>query len=245
MKVKHIERLLRTEIHHYEAKDEVMPKRRRLMRAADAVSVPEHLQDFVSFLSVNTHPLGLRAQVATSSATTEANGIVADTLASIRQTYGIPDDLVATNPTNAQCVPSFYDEAYNLDDLQTFYEQYLPGESPPKIIEKGDRVNRPERASAEASLDLQYITGVGRNATTYIWTMNGSNPYSSEDEPFVEFAQDVLELENPRMLSPLVIQTTKSTFSTSRRATHEHSTHFLSRWVFVELRCLSLVVMTA
>ncbi|KAG6609239.1 putative tripeptidyl-peptidase [Phytophthora cinnamomi] len=197
MKVKHVERLLGTQIHHYEATGEVPSKRRRLMRAADAVSVPEHLQGVVSFLSVNTHPLGLRALVATSSQTVEANGVVGDTLASIRQTYGIPDDLVVTNSTNTQCVPSFYDEAYNLEDLQAFYKQYLPGENPPKIIEKGDRVNTPERASTEASLDLQYITGVGRNATTYIWTMNGSNPYSSEDEPFVEFAEDVLALENP------------------------------------------------
>ncbi|KAE9294139.1 hypothetical protein PF008_g24629 [Phytophthora fragariae] len=197
MKVKHIERLLGTQIHHYEAEGEVPSKRRRLMRAANAVAVPEHLQDVVSFLSVNTHPLGLRALAATSSQTAEANGVVGDTLKSIRQTYGIPDDLVATNSTNAQCVPSFYDEAYNLDDVKAFYKQYLPGETPPRIIEKEDRVNTPERASTEASLDLQYITGVGRNATTFVWTMNGSNPYSSEDEPFVEFAQDVLALENP------------------------------------------------
>ncbi|GMF32789.1 unnamed protein product [Phytophthora fragariaefolia] len=197
MKVKHVERLLNTQIHHYEATDKVPSTRRRLMRAADAVSVPEHLQGVVSFLSVNTHPLGLRPLAAATSQTAETNGNGGGTLAAIRQAYGIPDDLVVTNSTNAQCVPSFYDEAFNLDDLKTFFNQYLPGVNPPKIIEKGDRVNTPERSSTEASLDLQYITGVGRNATTFIWTMNGSNPYSSEDEPFVEFAQDVLALENP------------------------------------------------
>ncbi|KAG7382325.1 polynucleotide 3'-phosphatase [Phytophthora pseudosyringae] len=204
MKVKHMERLLGTEIHHFGAKEsESVPawKRRRLMRAASAVAVPEHLQGVVSFLSVNTHPLGLRALGAAASQMAEMTSKGGGTLAQVRKTYGIPDNLVVTNASNTQCVPSFYDEAYDPEDLNTFFSQYLPGETPPQIIEKGGRVNHPERASTEASLDVQYITGVGRNATTFIWTMNGSNPYSSEDEPFVEFAQDVLALENP----PLVV----------------------------------------
>ncbi|KAL4095556.1 hypothetical protein PRIC1_008930 [Phytophthora ramorum] len=204
MKVKHMERLLGAEIHHYETNEmRGVPstRSRRLVRAATDVSVPEHLQNIVSFLSVNAHPLGLRALGATSAQTPEMNGQGGGTLAAIRQTYGIPDDLVVTNAGSTQCVPSFYDEVWNPDDLKTFYAQYLPGESPPQIIEKGGRANRPEMASTEASLDVQYITGVGRNASTFVWTMNGSNPYSSEDEPFVEFAEDVLALENP----PLVI----------------------------------------
>ncbi|GMF19206.1 unnamed protein product [Phytophthora lilii] len=204
MKVKNIERLLSTEIHTFEEKEvETMSpsKRRRLMRAVSDVIVPQHLQGVVSFLSVNTHPLGLRALGAASSQTVEMTSNGGGTLAAIRQTYGIPDELVVTNPSNTQCVPSFYDESYDPADLTTFFSQYLPGETPPQIIEKGTRVNYPERASTEASLDVQYITGVGRNATTFVWTMNGSNPYSSEDEPFVEFAQDVLALENP----PLVV----------------------------------------
>ncbi|KAL3666603.1 hypothetical protein V7S43_008229 [Phytophthora oleae] len=204
MKVKHVERLLGTEIHHYDVKEaDNLPawKQRRLMRASSVVVVPEHLQDVVSFLSVNTHPLGLRALGAATSEVTEMTGNGGGTLAQVRQTYGIPDNLVVTNPSNTQCVPSFYDESYDPADLDTFFAQYLPAESPPQIIEKGSRVNHPNSASTEASLDVQYITGVGRNATTYVWTMNGSNPYSSEDEPFVEFAQDVLALENP----PLVV----------------------------------------
>eukprot|EP00644_Phytophthora_capsici_P000022 jgi/Phyca11/503479/fgenesh2_kg.PHYCAscaffold_4_\ len=205
MKVKHVERLLGTEIHNYDEREssDNFParKRRRLMRASSTVTVPEHLQDVVSFLSVNTHPLGLRALGATTSEVAEMTGKGGGTLAQVRQTYGIPDNLVVTNPSNTQCVPSFYDESYDPADLDTFFAQYLPGESPPQIIEKGSRVNHPNSASTEASLDVQYITGVGRNATTYVWIMNGSNPYSSEDEPFVEFAEDVLALENP----PLVV----------------------------------------
>uniref|UniRef100_M4BFP3 subtilisin n=1 Tax=Hyaloperonospora arabidopsidis (strain Emoy2) TaxID=559515 RepID=M4BFP3_HYAAE len=206
MKVKHIERLLNTELYHYEAKrtDAKSPlKQRRLMRATSALSVPEHLEDVVSFLSVNTHPLGLRALgVASSQHVAEMDDeSEGGTLETIRRTYGIPDGLVATNPSNMQCVSSFFNESYDPEDLSTFFEQFLPGEDVPRIIEKGSRVNQPEQASTEASLDVQYLTGVCRNATTFVWTMNGSNPYSSEDEPFVEFAEEVLALENP----PLVI----------------------------------------
>ncbi|CAI5720515.1 unnamed protein product [Hyaloperonospora brassicae] len=206
MKVKHVERLLSTELYHYEAKRSETPlplRQRRLMRATSAVSVPAHLEGVVSFLSVNTHPLGLRALAAASSHVDEADGREESTLEMVRRTYGIPDDLVATNPNNTQCVPSFYNESYDLADLGIFFNQYLPGEDVPRIIEKGNRANQPKRASSETSLDVQYITGVCRNATTYVWSMEGSNPYSSEDEPFVEFAQEVLALDNPPLVIPI------------------------------------------
>ncbi|RLN37852.1 hypothetical protein BBJ28_00000492 [Nothophytophthora sp. Chile5] len=206
IKVKHLERLLQTEIHAFDAHSEATadalpPRRRRLLRAASAVSVPSHLHEFVTFLSVNTQPLGLRALSAMTSEAAELDGSGGGTLAAIRKAYGMPDQLVVTNAGCTQCVPSFYDEAWSPTDLETFYAAYLPGESPPRILEEGGRANHPERASTEASLDVQYLTGVARNATTFVWTMNGSNPYSSEDEPFVEFAQDVLALQQP----PLVV----------------------------------------
>ncbi|KAL8005324.1 putative peptidase S53, activation domain, Sedolisin domain, peptidase S8/S53 domain superfamily [Plasmopara halstedii] len=203
MKVKHVERLLRTHIYNYEAQPDSIPAqaRRRLMRAATDVSVPEHLHDFVSFVNVNTHPLRLRARGAALSMATSPNVVAGGTLAVIRQRYGISDNLVVTNASNSQSVPSFYDEAYDPADLVKFFSQFLPNEGSPRIIEKGTRINRPELASTEASLDLQYITGVARNAKTYVWNMNGSNPFSSEDEPFVEYVQDVLEMEDP----PLVV----------------------------------------
>uniref|UniRef100_A0AAV1V0M2 Peptidase S53 activation domain-containing protein n=1 Tax=Peronospora matthiolae TaxID=2874970 RepID=A0AAV1V0M2_9STRA len=141
MKVKHIERLLNTELYHYEAKrtDATSPmKRRRLMRATSALMVPEHLEDVVSFLSVNTHPLGLRALGAASSQHVAAMDGESEggTLETIRRTYGIPDGLVATNPSSTQCVPSFFNESYDLEDLSTFFEQFLPGEDVPRILRK-------------------------------------------------------------------------------------------------------------
>ncbi|CAH0493082.1 unnamed protein product [Peronospora farinosa] len=204
IQVKHIERMLETELYNYDVKKTesvASSSRRKLIRASTDVSVPEHLKDVVSFLSTNTHPLGLRALGAATSQVEDKIGSPGTTLEMIRQTYGIPADLVVTNPANTQCVTSFFNESYKSSDLDVFFTRFLPGDSPPHIIEKGDRVDPHQWATTEASLDTQYVTGVGRNATTFVWTMNGSNPYSSEDEPFVEFAEDVLALENP----PLVI----------------------------------------
>ncbi len=52
-------------------------------------------------------------------------------------------------------------------------------------------------ASAEASLDLQYITAIAPNAITYIWSQVGLNPFSSIDEPFVAWAETVLQMKRP------------------------------------------------
>lgn len=130
-----------------------------------------------------------------------ATTTASNTLELIRHTYGIPDDLLATNATNSQCVPSFYDEAWNPSDLELFHTHSLPEDAQPRVVAKGDRENHEEHPTTEASLDIQYITGVGRNATTYMWTMNGSNPFSAEDEPFVEFVEAVLAMDSP----PLVV----------------------------------------
>lgn len=203
MKVKHVERLLRTQIHHYEAKPRYLSARtrRRLMRARTDISVPAHLQDIVAFLSINSHPLKLRALGTASRETGDLTDFPGTTLADLRQRYSIPDDLVVTNASNSQCIPSFYEEAYDPNDLATFFSHFLPNEKLPLLVQKGTRVNHPKHASIEASLDSQYLTGLARNATTYIWNMEGRNPYSAEDEPFVEFIQDVLAMQDP----PLVV----------------------------------------
>lgn len=201
-----LEELLETEIHSFELQEDSHSNkfggRRRILRAAGSIAVPGDIEPLISFLSVNAHPLALRALAEASTESAVAHVVDgSNTLEIIRRTYDIPDDLVVTNASNTQCVPSFYDEAWNPTDLELFFTHSLPDDELPTVIAKGDRENDPERASTEASLDIQYITGTARNATTYMWTMNGSNPYSAEDEPFVEFAEAVLAMDDP----PLVI----------------------------------------
>ncbi len=60
------------------------------------------------------------------------------------------------------------------------------------------RDNSKNKASfGEVSLDLQYITAIAPKATTYIWSKSGTNPFSSIDEPFVVWAEEVLKMEKP------------------------------------------------
>lgn len=200
MKVKDVERLLETELHEFHHSERSDGAKSRVLRATSGISVPEHLHPFLSFVNVNTHPLGLRA-LASSSVSARARTVneqgEGGTLGRLRRMYNIPFDLVVTNETNTQCVPSFYQESYSPDDLAMFYNTFLPGADVPTMVDKGGRENIPAHASTEASLDVQYISGIARNALTYVWTMNGSNPYSVQDEPFVEFMQGVLEMDHP------------------------------------------------
>ncbi|GLD95136.1 hypothetical protein PINS_up003761 [Pythium insidiosum] len=207
MSARRLEELLQTELHVFEA--ESRPGS-RLLRAASAIVLPPHVQDVVAFVNINSAPLHLRSLSASRDAreaTVDAAGVSAvhagtrDTLSEIRRSYGIPDDLVGTNANNSQALPSFYHESWDPADLNRFYKQFLPQDAMPTIIAKGDRVNEEHRASIEASLDVQYLTGVARNVTTYVWTMAGHNPFSTEDEPFVAFAEDVLAQATP----PLVV----------------------------------------
>ncbi|DAZ99182.1 TPA: hypothetical protein N0F65_008215 [Lagenidium giganteum] len=195
VKVSDVERELATQIHEFEHVDRPS---RHILRASSSVAVPEHLHQHIAYLSVNAHPLELRSLASSSedAAALDLHGMTG-TLTRLRQTYGIPDDLVVTNETNTQCTPSFYEESWSPSDLKKFYEQFLPDSPLPIVIQRGDRVNVPEKASTEASLDIQYLTSVARNATTYMYTMNGTNPFSPEDEPFVKFVTEVLEMEQP------------------------------------------------
>jgi tripeptidyl-peptidase-1 len=204
-----LEKLFHTEMYtfeHIHVESKKNPTSSRfLVRAVFDIYIPSPLKSFIAYTNLNTHPLHLCTLSSSStrkvSRTTKAID-QSNTLSLLRETYRIPADLVVTNETNSQCTPSFYQESWDPLDLDLFFQEFIDSSSDkkttrPKIIEKGDRLNKPEEASLEASLDVQYLTGMARNATTFVWTMNGSNPYSKEDEPFLEFAQQVLELKAP------------------------------------------------
>lgn len=191
-----VEEALSTELHEYA---HVKHRSRRILRAQSSISLPRVLLPFLSYVNINAHPLHLRALGRTSPSyqPVGAQALGGGTLDLLRKTYAIPDDLVVTNASNSQCTPAFYDEAWDPRDLAKFFDAFLPRDEPPRVIQKGSRENIPKKASSEASLDVQYLTGIGRNATTYMWSMNGSNPFSKEDEPFVEFAETILAMESP------------------------------------------------
>lgn len=196
MQVEDAEKLLQTTLHSYRQPD---PNSRSLLRASTRIDIPNELHPFISYLNINSHPLELKPTALSShksmrSRETSKWAPRPVDIELLCEQYHIPRNLVVRNETNWQGFPAFYNEGYDRKDLEKFYTMHLPNQSLPNIIHVGSTRNI---ATREASLDIQYLTGVARNTTTYAYFMSGSNPYSPEDEPFLEFAQAVLEQDHP------------------------------------------------
>jgi subtilase family serine protease len=78
----------------------------------------------------------------------------------------------ATNPRNKQAVSAFLQQYFSPTDLNIFLQYFgLPQANISKIIGYNNASNQ----GTEASLDVQYIMGVGLNMTTEFWSVNTSN----------------------------------------------------------------------
>ncbi|ETV94242.1 hypothetical protein, variant [Aphanomyces invadans] len=220
--VRALEAAFRTEIHAYdsvERSDNARWVHQRILRASQPLTIPSNILDDVSYISLNSHPIGrsLTAQRhgeqnsdmsnigKKSKRSTSSNGVI-DTVragagatpAFLREWYRIPKQTNA-NETNAQGIPEFYDEAWTDKDLSMFFNTFMDGEAMPTLVTHhvASRDDTKGRATGEASLDLQYITAIAPRTTTYVWSQPGSNPFSESDEPFVEWAEEVLTMKKP------------------------------------------------
>ncbi|OQS02453.1 tripeptidyl-peptidase [Thraustotheca clavata] len=192
--VRVLEELLQTKMHHYHGNDD-----QRILKAATPLTIPDEIEEHLSYVNVNTPPLGrsLKAQVYESILDDVRNGDGV-TPAFLRKLYNIPEQ-TTPNATNLQGIPEFYQESWSRSDLDQFFKQFLPNETMPTLISNkvSGRDDSSEHASAEASLDLQYITAIAPKTKTFIWSETGANPFSSNDEPFVAWAEEVLSMEHP------------------------------------------------
>lgn len=85
---------------------------------------------------------------------------------SIRDLYNI--SVQPPNPKNLQAVVSFLGQFYSPDDLAQFQTQFS---LPTLPIEKTLGDNDPSNPGTEASLDVQYLTGIaGMTHLDHIWT---------------------------------------------------------------------------
>ncbi|RHY48939.1 hypothetical protein DYB38_010828 [Aphanomyces astaci] len=211
--VRSLEAVFATEIHAYNgvAGHPVGRGNRRILRASQPLAMPPSMLSDVSYISLNAHPLGrlLAAQghgkqhgnesksnkSSTVDSVRDGGGI---TPAFLREWYGVPRQTSA-NETNAQGIPEFYEEAWTDKDLSIFFNKYMDGDAIPTLVthQVPSRDDTEGQASAEASLDLQYITALAPRTTTYVWSQSGSNPFSAADEPFVEWAEDILTMKQP------------------------------------------------
>ena len=94
---------------------------------------------------------------------------------------------VLTDAVRTQAVASFLNQYYSPDDLAKFQSD---NDLPSLPIEKTIGPNLPQLPGIEASLDVQFLTGVNSDTIrTWVWSTSGQE--SGGNEPFLTWLQDV------------------------------------------------------
>lgn len=220
------EDMLQTKLGHFHSNvpkdlnENQKPTKRRILRATTRLTVPSHLHDHIAYLTLNHYPVGHQHQQPSSRSLATAKSSKQKhkrkrihapmTPTGLCELYHIPTNRSVTNARSIQSIPQFFDESWTEADLRQFSHQILnePGDIP--AIQLKNTGDRPidsfsplakAQGTGEATLDIEYITALAPNATTFIWNMDGRNPFSELDEPFVAWALDVLSVqENPPLV---------------------------------------------
>jgi tripeptidyl-peptidase-1 len=154
-----------------------------------------------------TLPLGLDAHVATVTgvfrfprltahhrpATPLVRGdtppdIVDITPLKIHQRYGVSGVPNPPPANNVQAVVSFLKQYYSPDDLSKFLAKFGLGNDVDGIANQIGP-NDASNPGGEATLDVDYLTGVASGVETWVWSTAGTTP--SNNEPFVIWLANV------------------------------------------------------
>jgi tripeptidyl-peptidase-1 len=109
-------------------------------------------------------------------------------------TYYGTNYLQNTNPTNRQAFIGLIGQYFSPSDLNNFFNYFgLPSSNVSKIV----GINNSTNAGLEASLDVQYIMGVGLNVPTWFWSFNQNTTF---DDLFF-FLSNLTNAEIPYVVS--------------------------------------------
>jgi len=102
----------------------------------------------------------------------------------LRQRYNLTEEDVGSHPNNSQVVAQFLEQYFSQSDFSEFMSIFVGSE----FVHRNqiDKVIGPNsgRSGVEASLDTQYIAGLGANITTWFWSTGGRH---ENQEPFLEW----------------------------------------------------------
>ncbi|OQS02829.1 tripeptidyl-peptidase [Thraustotheca clavata] len=170
----------------------------RALKAIDLIHIPPTVLKYIDFVSINRPSSPKVFPMAMAKKSLSYDKVTPKFL---RVLYDIPppNELSVQDNRSTQSIASFYENSFNLTDLTDFYQDIGESLFGP-IIARGNQINDELIPHSEASLDLQYISAMAPNATTYVWSMAGRNPFSYIDEPFLEWANDVLDQDRPPLV---------------------------------------------
>ena len=87
-------------------------------------------------------------------------------------------EYVSTNVDNSQAIAGFLKQYFNPKDLERFQTKY---NLPVRTITKTVGENKEGEAGAEAELDVQYISAIGRNVSTWFVSISTYANHGQED----------------------------------------------------------------
>ena len=162
----------------------VCPEGRTYFRSMDKYSVPEHIAEHIMMIDgINRLPVRPRARTpSTSIASAFGQSPTPVTPQSIRKLYRI--SMPSQKPSVVQAVVSFLGQYWAPADLAGF--QFWAGLLVKPIAHlQGFNIPAPSAAGVEASLDVDYLTGIPEYVDTWVWSTNGT--IANGNEPWLVF----------------------------------------------------------
>ena len=168
-----------------------------VVRSPAGYSVPLYVSDCLDFIGGLIRFPRIQPAAVQQQLLREATAIYEfkTTPESIQQRYNV--SIPASSPTNLQAVASFLQQYFSPADLSSFQQLFSQPETPiAQILGTNDAAN----PGTEASLDVQYLTGVTNTSiTTWVYSTDGETP--SGNEPFLDWLLFLQSQNQPNVYS--------------------------------------------
>lgn len=157
--------------------------------------------------------------------------------------YNMPSGQLVHNANATQAVAEFYGQYYSNSDLDAFMS--LSGKFGANIPDANVRVgvNDPSAPGGEAQLDVEYLMGLAPGASTYFYSIDTLNPYSSENEGFLTWLYAVGNETNPPLVQSLSYGDQEaSVFPTDNSAAYDYGMRCEVEFMMLGMRGVSILV---
>jgi tripeptidyl-peptidase-1 len=165
---------------------------RRTLVAAERIHVPREIKPLVDFVGGMDRPPRVTRDSSHSPAVATVDGAALKiTPAVIHELYNVPETTPASS--NIQGIAAFNNESFTPTDLARF--QDLMGLRHVPVNHTVGPATFPKGATAEGSLDVQYIMGVSPFVPTVVWATAGQrfdpDDGKYDNEPFLKWIVNI------------------------------------------------------